>query len=181
MNRPIKHRPQRTNGYLNVHWSTIESFVDTGFVTDSTVAFVPLGRNLAFLAGEIGCCGKLVLTVFKRLGYVDEDPEHHNPLIQCRHYAYNLHLEGGGNIFRYDNQHVHGSHPDEHHCHHFAWPSFEELPNSPVWVGADGWPHIGTILEDARRWHENHNTVLQYPWFGPAVLRSGFEVIARFQ
>jgi Family of unknown function (DUF6516) len=124
------------------------------------------------LQGGIACLGNLVLTVNKFLEILS-DPDDDNPMVETRVYKYNLSVRGYGTVFRYDNEHpwfLHPGHPDPHHKHLFDWRAGKELrPPSPVWVGADDWPHLSRIIEEAREWYYLNRDALPEPDAFPDV------------
>lgn len=141
------------------------------FVDRDTTSLIDLKQRL-FFAGEIGCKGHIVIEVTKELEYLDP-PGVTDPLVQTRWYSYNVSVQGVGNVFRYDNQHVHPGHGDAHHKHLFDWRSNNELPESPIWIGAENWPVLGQVIEEARQWHAEHYADLPDPEGYPAHLREG--------
>jgi hypothetical protein len=116
------------------------------------------------LAGEIGCRGRIVIAVRKFLEIVE--PSDGDAVVETRIYRYNVSIRGSGNIFRYDNGHPHTLYPDHHDPHHkhlFDWQTGEELPDSPVWVGRDRWPHLSGVIDEARDWYLSNRSALPDP------------------
>jgi Family of unknown function (DUF6516) len=125
------------------------------------------------LQGGIACLGNLVLTVKKFLEILS-DPQDDNPTVETRIYKYNLSVRGYSTVFRYDNEHgdlfLHPGHPDPHHKHVFDWQAGTELkPPSPVWVGANNWPHLDRVIEEAREWYYLNRGELPDPDSFPSV------------
>lgn len=91
----------------------------------------------------------------KNLEFTDADPT--DPHVQTVEYSYNVSVYNRGNVFRYDNQHadrLHDDHSDEHHKHIFDWETGGQL--SIIWIGADKWPTLGDVVQEARDWHSDH-------------------------
>lgn len=124
------------------------------------------------LQGGIACLGNLVLTVNKFLEILS-DPDDDDPMVETRFYKYNLSVRGYDTVFRYDNEHpwfLHPGHNDPHHKHWFDWRAGRELrPLSPVWIGADGWPHLHKVIEEAREWYYMNRHLLPEPDAFPDV------------
>jgi hypothetical protein len=124
------------------------------------------------LQGGIACIGNLVLTVNKFLEILSR-PDDDIPIVETRLYKYNLSVRGYDTVFRYDNEHpwlLHPGHPDPHHKHLFDWRAKREIkPPSPVWVGANNWPHLDRVIEDAREWYFLNRHLLPEPDTFPSV------------
>jgi hypothetical protein len=88
----------------------MNQFLDTGFVVENTLLFAnwqALDANLneipqIRLSGEIACLGKILITVDKYLNILEGSGD--NSVVQTVSYAYNVSIQGCGNVFRYDNQ-----------------------------------------------------------------------------
>lgn len=119
--------------------------------------------------GEIGCLGGIVIRVEKRLIVVEGEGV--DVAVQTQWYSYNVSIRNGHNIFRYDNQHDDASfrdHPDPHHKHVFDWRTGDE--EEIQWVGAQGWPNLGEVIEEVYEWYWANKEALphadQYPKIG---------------
>ncbi len=119
-----------------------------------------------FVQGGIACLGNLVLSVNKFLRILS-DPDDDNPMVETKHYKYNLSVYGYDTVFRYDNSHpwyLHPRHHDPHHKHLFDWRAGKEVrPPSPLWIGVDDWPHLHRVIEEVREWHYLYRHVLPEP------------------
>lgn len=151
-----KHGPNSLRNYLSIHETVMGQFDRDGFVDVSALELEPLGAGAIKMVGEIRCQGGLVCTVEKVLAVVDRtNPD--DPLIQTDRYAYNVHVAGHGNLFRYDNVHKHPGHADENHRHAFDWRTGEQI--GITWVGPD-WPTLGEVLAEMREWYWAHSAEL---------------------
>lgn len=130
-----------------------------GFVGDDTLSFDPRAESEIVLAGEIACLGRIVVDVFKVLEVLEGEGA--DAMVQTLFYSYNVFLRGGNNILRYDNLHPRKDHPDDHHKHTYDWKTGEQLPDSPVWIGAEEWPTLGEVLREAQSWYYEHRERLE--------------------
>jgi hypothetical protein len=130
----------------------IAQLKDQGFICFDETRFESIEQGLYTLTGRIGCRGRLIVTVEKFLEAVGP-PQDGSPIIQAFKYAYNVSIQGYGNLVRFDNAHAHPGQPDEHHRHDFDPFSGEELPKSPQWVGREGWPNLGVLLRALSDWY----------------------------
>jgi len=153
---PGKHSPTSLRNYLSIHETVMQRFRRDGFVEFDDLALVPIGGGSIKMEGQIRCEGGLVCTVEKVLDVVDAtDAE--NPLVLTVRYAYNVHVAGGHNLFRYDNVHGYPGHADASHRHAFDWPTGEV--GEVTWTG-DEWPTLGEVLEEMREWFWTHRSEL---------------------
>jgi hypothetical protein len=154
-------------------------FRDASFVVADSLEFIDIKTSI-ILAGEIACVGRIVIDVMKRLEYVDPPDQHESdPRVQTSWYAYNVSVRGVGTVFRYDNQHPstpYDGHCDPHHKHVFDWPNQQQAVGSPFCTGADGWPTLGEVIEEARSWYRVNYAQLSDPHGSVAQeeLRKGF-------
>jgi hypothetical protein len=113
--------------------------------------------------GEIACLGSIVIRVEKALRILQADGA--NSLVEADWYAYNVSVRNQKNIFRYDNQDQDFSfrkdHQDRHHKHVFDWKTGDEL--AVKWVGAERWPKLNEVIEEARNWYWAHKDELSNP------------------
>lgn len=139
----------------------MEQFCRDGFVEGDDLELVPFGAGVLKLEGKIRCVGGLVVTVRKLLeivGSVSEaDALAENAPVQTFSYSYNVSIEGGHSVFRYDNAHPHPGHPDAHHRHEFD-KAGSALPLQ--WVGEARWPTLGQVIAEARSWYWAHRDEL---------------------
>ncbi len=161
--RTDRHGPIRFKSYREIHETVMNQFVSRDFVKNQTLAFsfFPYGIRLK---GEISCLGGIVVTVDKFLDILNE--EETNPLVQTLWYAYNASVRDHGNILRYDNQddeYLREGHLDEHHKHLFDWRTGQEMGNSPVWIGRQGWLTLGDVLQEIQDWYWHHRSELPNP------------------
>lgn len=130
------------------------------------------GKPGIVLQGGIACLGNLVLSVNKFLEILS-DSGADNPMVETRIYKYNVSVQGYNTLFRYDNEHpsfLHPGHPDPHHKHLFDWKTGREFsPPSPVWVGADDWPPLNRVIDEAREWYYSNRHELPKPEAFPDV------------
>jgi hypothetical protein len=89
-------------------------------------------------------------------------------------------VRGRHPIFRYDNFHtdwLYPGHQDEHHKHLFDWKVGEQMEDSPIWIGAEKWPTLSDVINEAGDWYDAHYHELDYPNdFVPiAELRTGLQ------
>lgn len=151
-----KHSPNDLRSYLEIHETVMQRLRREGFVESDDLSLAPLGGGDIKMEGQIRCEGGLVCSVEKILAIVDAtDP--HRPLVQTVRFAYNVHVGGHHNLFRYDNVHRHPGHPDASHRHAFDWRTGEAGPVR--WIGPD-WPTLGEVLEEMRTWFWEHRDEL---------------------
>jgi hypothetical protein len=157
--KPGKHSPSRLDTYLTVHENIMDQFRRSDFVGDDTLTvddFSPAGFYV--IQGEIACQGNIVITVYKILDIVvsGEVPE-----VRTSRYSYNVRVLGKHNVFRYDNCHAHQGHPDEHHKDVFDFVTGDRVDSQ--WVGEQGWPTLGEVIEEARSWWSDNRDKLPCP------------------
>lgn len=172
--RPVNHQPTRLNTYYSVHENHMEQLRSSGFVGEDTLRFDWISSVGLFVQGEIACKGLIVVDVEKFLLKVEGEGS--GSIVQTEMYSYNAFIRGGHNILRYDNQHpetLHQGHPDEHHRHDFDVSTGDELPNSPVWVGADAWPTLAGLIAKVQEWHVDTYSTLSKPETFPELGRRG--------
>ena len=148
---PAKHGPARYASYVEIQKSVIGQLIGQGFVAFDETKFTFLTREMVLLFGHLGCSGGIVVGVEKYLQVSGELDG--SPLVQTSQYSYNVWLQGGYNLLRYDNSHVHPGHPDKHHKHEFDWRTGAELSHSPICIGAAAWPTLGEVLHETRDWY----------------------------
>lgn len=173
---PPKHQPNRFSNYWAIHETRLNGFRTSGFVGVDTLEIAYISEASLTLVGQIGCKGRIIIDVAKLMEYADP-PDNPDPRIFTKTYAYNVSVQGVGNVFRYDNQHSdkpHSGHADGHHKHVFDWPSNEDAPGFPIWIGADKWPTLSEVIEEAHQWHADNYKRLPDPEGFPAKLRKGF-------
>jgi len=160
------HGPARLGTYLQVHENRLAQLRASGFLGEDTLTITPRPGGGFAMRGELACTGGLVVAVHKRL--VVLAGEGMAARVQTVRYSYNATVRGRGNVLRYDNVGEHGTHPDRHHRHDFDFRTDRELPGSPSWVGAAGWPTLGTFLEYVERWYIENRDELPgtYPPLG---------------
>lgn len=149
----------------------MRQFRDGKFVSADTLKFKWLGAACLCLGGQIGCRGRIVIEVEKLLSVLDESD---NPEVQTETYSYHVSIQSSASLFRYDNSRQHTGHPDAHHKHIFAYGGHEQLPDSPVWIGAEKWPHLGDVIAEAQGWFWEHYETLDNRDDYAGNLRSGW-------
>jgi len=144
----------------------MELFFEDGFVGEHTLEFSPDGPFEISLKGEIACRGNIVIVVNKTLEVLGGSGG--NALVGTTVYSYNVLVRGFGNVFRYDNCHTRQGHPDDHHKHEFDWRVNQLGEGNVIWVGADNWPTLGEVIEEAKNWYLENNYCLLpvYPNLG---------------
>lgn len=152
-----RHKPNLFGSYREIHETVISQFKYRDFISDDSLEFQPLYQGFC-LSGEIACLGKILITVEKFLEILDGFGD--NATVQTRWYAYNVSVQGYGNIFRYDNQHAYPGHQDSHHKHIFDWRSGVEEIGSPFWVGENGWLTLGEVIQETEEWYWQNSCFL---------------------
>jgi len=142
----------------------MDELVRAGFVQRDTLSFTPVSGGF-ILEGEIACLGEIVITVLKFIDVVEdgERDDLADALVQTREYNYNASVRGHGNILRHDNAHPHPKHADDHHVHEYDWKTNKQLPGSPKWVGAQGWPSLAQFIRTVHDWYCAHRDELPNP------------------
>ena len=153
-----KHRPIKFNRYQEIHDSYLDSFLREGFIADHTLIFSGSNFYRFSLKGEIACLGNILITVDKTLEVLQDYRK--NALVQTVMYNYNVSVRGYGNVFRYDNSHSRIGHPDNHHKHEFDWKLNDQDEGKVIWVGAEKWPTLGEVIEEARDWYWSNQSEL---------------------
>lgn len=139
----------------------MDAFRSSSFVGEDSMELRFLEAGLLTIQGEISCLGNIVIRVGKTLAILDDgEPD---PPVQTILYAYNASVRGRNSFLRHDNAHAYPGHFDEHHRHDFDWKTGENLPGSPSWVGADGWPTMSEFIEEVRDWYWKHKDELPSP------------------
>jgi hypothetical protein len=129
------------------------------------------GHNLEYhfiaghvlICGQIACLGDIVITVEKALEVLDPDAAPLEARVQTVEYSYNASVKGQHSFLRYDNQHPHDGHADDHHRHDFNWKNGKDLKGSPSYVGVDGWPTLSEFIELVRGWYNDNHLQLPNP------------------
>jgi len=134
-------------------------FVENRILCGDTLQVDRYGDTF-WMHGNLGVPGQLIVCVDKLILCLDADDD---PEVQTDSYAYNVSVAGYNNVFRYDNAHVHTGHSDEHHRHAFNWRTGEQLADSPVWLGRQGWPTLNMVLQEAYDWACAHRLELPNP------------------
>lgn len=158
-----KHGPNVLSKYIEIHETVMDRYVRDGFVEFNGVNFESLGAGIILVEGAISCEGGLLCRVEKTLQVVVGGDES-DPLVQTVKYAYNVSLSGYGNLFRYDNVHVHAGHHGPNHRHGFDFGTRAET----VTETRAEWPTLGEVLEEMRQWHWDH---LNRPVTGSVSIR----------
>ncbi len=161
-----RHGPCRLDRYVSVHETVLEQFRTEGFVNGDTLAFLDFGPFLE-LAGEIGCAGRIVVKVWKRLEYSGEGDI---PFVRTVRYSYHVSVQHAGSLFRYDDAHPYPGHADAHHRHQYGWPNPGQVDGSPAWVGAARWPTLGEVIREAADWRAANRDRLDHPDDFPTTL-----------
>lgn len=133
---------------------------EKGFIQHDTLQWGASDGSLS-LCGEIACLGNIRIKVKKHFSpSVSASGE---DVVETVDYAYTAIVSGYGNIFRYDANHGREGHPDKHHRHDFDWRTGAELPESPIWIGADNWPTLAKFIDEVHQWYDTHRDELPEP------------------
>ncbi len=161
-----RHSPIRISRYKEIHDSYMESFLNEHFISCHTLTFSANDPDEILLEGEIACLGNILITVDKTLEILQDYRK--NALVQTVIYNYNVSVRGYGNVFRYDNSHARIGHPDNHHKHEFDWKLNDQDEGKVIWIGAEKWPTLGEVIEEARDWYWSNQSELPdgYPELG---------------
>jgi hypothetical protein len=141
---------------MDAHLGHMLSLRATGFVGDDTIQLLRFADSL-FMVGQVGCKGNVVITVEKLLAVTDHET------VQTVRYSYQATIRNGHKIMRFDNQHAHPGHPDDHHKHVFNYLTGDEFEGSPIWIGADKWPTLSDVIRELADWHHEHYDDLDNP------------------
>jgi hypothetical protein len=158
-----KHAPNRFSAYLEIHSSVISQYEKDRFIGFNTLMIDAIPGQI-LMRGHLGCPGKIAISVYKIL---DVTKDKGTDWVQTNWYSYNVFVQNIGNVFRYDNKDEDFSfrpgHLDEHHKHVFDWKNDTEIKT--IWVGVDGWPTLGEVIEETREWYWENFTELgsDYP------------------
>lgn len=139
-----KHGANSWDDYLNVHQRRIGDFIGH-FIVDDGLEFTRTASQVLW-EGVIRCVDGIEVHVHKRQVLNDRRGR---PWVRTVDYSYQVIRRQGHAVvpfFRYDNA-DHFDHPDAHHRHGFDANGREVHP--AVHVGADGWPTLGDVLEEA--------------------------------
>lgn len=147
-----KHGPNRITNYFETHDAIMGQFVDGGFILADTLEIVPIGAGYIAILGSVSCLGEIELDVWKILEVVDGHGS--TARVQTIAYAYNAHLRGIGNIFRYDSPHP--DHNRYHHVHKFEVFG-DDHEGRVEEIDAAEWPTLGDVLSELQSWfYENY-------------------------
>ena len=143
-----KHDWNSWDHYQDSHLRRIQDYADYFILRDALVA--TMARAEVRWWGVLYCVDGLEIRVTEgqEVRYRSGQPQ-----VQTVEYRYHvLRREDGKtiNLFRYDNIHQQPGHPDSHHKHRFDAQGTETEP--PTHVGADGWPTLGDVIEEAYEW-----------------------------
>lgn len=150
-----KHSPNSYEKYFEIHARCLESLKASGVVCNETLEIDQLDCARLRIKGFVYCRGGLELKVDKILKV---EKTSRGQTIQAVKYSYNLRFSNGGNIFRYDNAHVHSylGHKSPFHVHRFN-PMGVQLPNSPTEVPSEeDWPTLTEVIEEADSYYWTH-------------------------
>ena len=171
-----RHKPNRFAPYIEIHNTVIDRFTERRFIGFNSIEFKLL-RDAITCKGQLGCSGQIIRKVDKFLDVLDHD-DNGNLWVQTKWYAYNVSVQGYGNIFRYDNQDedygFRNEHQDPHHKHSFDWKTDEELLGSPHWIGSENWPTLGDVIQETQDWYWNNQSLLSYPDLYPNSLHLNY-------
>jgi len=92
---------------------------------------------------EIPCDGGVRLTIHK---LAEIRKKQGRKIARTITYSYNA-SSPQGNIFRYDNAHIHPGHTTKHHKHVFNGTG-HQIAGSPFHIGEEGWPNMHEVIEE---------------------------------
>lgn len=165
---PPQHRPNRLKSYLETHETVLAQLRRDGFVGEDNIS-LSAGSEQLLMFGEIACLGGIVIRVEKALRILERNGS--RSLVETDWYAYNVSVRNVANIFRYDNQDVdftfREGHQDRHHKYVFDWTTGDE--QEVQWVGADNWPKLNQVIEEALDWYWENRNKLPEPDKYPAI------------
>lgn len=142
-----RHKPNSWGGYRAVHERRIADYLGH-FILDDRLT-VTVTANLVSWSGELVCAGGVEIHVAKRQTSWFRSGQR---WVRTDSYSYQVlqRLDGRErNLFRYDNS-PHHEHPDAHHRHEYDVNGIEI--GKATWVGAEGWPTFGDVIDEAYRW-----------------------------
>jgi len=143
-----RHAPNSWDSYLAAHHGRIADFADH-FIERDTLE-IETTETLVVWSGVLYCRDGIEIRVDKRQRAWMRSGRR---WVETIEYSYQVMVRVGGDVrglFRYDNAHPHPGHPDGHHRHDYA---ADGSAGAAVWVGVDGWPTLGDVIEQAhRRW-----------------------------
>lgn len=142
-----------------------------GFVGEDTLTLESIGAGLLAMTGEIACLGGIVMRVEKYLDVLEG--ESLDAYVRTFEYKYNAFVRRNNNILRYDNSHTYPGHADAHHKHLYDWKTGDHIPGFPVWVGEEGWPTLGEVMEELRIWYWENREELPNPDDYPELEQRG--------
>lgn len=147
-----KHGPNRITNYLETHDTVMGQFVDAGFVLSDTLELVPVGVGLLVMHGRLSCLGGIALEVYKLLKVVDGEGA--SARVETIDYVYNAHLQGVGNILRYDCPHP--DHNCFHHVHKFDVFNGDR-EGTVERIDGESRPTLGEVVGELQAWfYENY-------------------------
>lgn len=149
---PRRLRPQSIENYLAVHDTCLALFRDHFLIADNLSRDRDEGEMR--VAGRLRFVHGLVLDVEIALAV---DADHRVRVIDYAFHAA-LVLDRHRPIFRYNNAHAYPGHPDAHHKHVFD-PMQPDALGTIEWIGEEGAPSLGTVLDELFAW-----------WFAPGRL-----------
>ena len=141
----MRHGWNSLEDYLYQYHRRLEDYF--GFIEDYTFSaelVFEYERNIVSINMEIFCTNKTKITVVKTAAVKLQG---NKLLAKTEDYSYNASIPGEGNVFRYDNAHIHNGHKTKHHKHTFQIPGIEDN-NSPIPIDDDKWPHLHQIVEE---------------------------------
>ena len=141
----------------------MRQYLDQGYLVHrSNLVYEAIAGHI-LIYGQIACLGNILITVEKALLVLDPDDLPLDARVQTVDYSYNASIRGFDTFLRYDNQHPHPGHGDNHHRHDFAWKTKKELPGSPRWIGEDDWPTLSDFIDIVSDWYADNYRNLPEP------------------
>ncbi|NJK29085.1 MAG: hypothetical protein HC790_11090 [Acaryochloridaceae cyanobacterium CSU_3_4] len=157
---------------MTIHQTVMEKYNCDGFVCDNNIELKKFEYEFQMI-GEIGCLGNIIISVNKKMSILHYAGK--IPVVETKRYSYNVSVRGGYNLFRYDNTHTEGrypGHPDDHHKHEYDFITGRPLHQIPKWIGADNWPHLGSVIGEAQVWYWENQKLITDPASCPVLKKT---------
>ena len=149
----MKHDWNNVDDYLYQHERRLEDY--SFFIPDYNIDIIPINEPnqtpLLRISMTIKCNNGVILSVYKT-AEIRSIIRRGNLIKQAKtvDYSYNAFILGKGNIFRYDNAHIHPGHSTPHHKHVFNPPD-KEVEDSPFPINEDEWPNMHEVINELIR------------------------------
>lgn len=158
-----KHGPTRLSSYLAVHTTNMDQVIRGGFVSSDDLV-VSASSGFILIEGTISCAGGIVIDVSKRIEILEGEGA--SARVQTASYSYNVHIQGIGNIFRYDSPDPVGetagapAHHLEHHVHRYDVLRGDKRGTIECIYEEDRVPTLREVIDEAADWFYAHAEAL---------------------